>query len=70
MEDARLSHVSHHGKPNDYLGRSPQNKLYLTHLQTVILMMEIQEAKRSPQATVLLPAPVPVSADKVRSFQE
>jgi hypothetical protein len=35
---------------------------------SAILIMEIQGATRSPQATVLLPKPVPVSADKARSF--
>jgi hypothetical protein len=33
-----------------------------------ILIMEIQEAKQSHGTTVLLPEPVPVSADKARSF--
>jgi hypothetical protein len=37
-------------------------------MKAAILIMEIQGAKRSPQATVLLPEPVPVSADKARSF--
>jgi hypothetical protein len=36
--------------------------------KTAILIMEIQGAKRSPEATVLLPEPVPVSADKSAKF--
>jgi hypothetical protein len=43
----------------------PHNKLYAAIL---IMVMEIQGAKRSPQATVWLPEPIPVSADKARSF--
>jgi hypothetical protein len=42
--------------------------LQLCEQIAAILIMEIQGAKRSPQATVLPPEPLPVSADKARSF--
>jgi hypothetical protein len=44
------------------------SRFYPTWQSSAILIVEIQGAKWSPQATVLLPEPGQVSADKARSF--